>query len=265
MQYPGRTIKSGEKNPGVVKALKQQLNQALVLSSRTPMKKLDENNPKFGPTTAEAVRMFQSQRVDRRGVPLKVDGEVGALTWEALFGKQSVPTATIKAADAFLGNVVRLARGEIGVMEQPKNSNNGPRVRQYLESVGLGPGYAWCVAFTYFCFKTAAAAEGRTNPMYRTAGVLDHWAQCVPKKGASRLTAAKAVADPGLVLPGMLFIMDHGGGHGHTGFVERVAGGVIHTIEGNTDASKTREGGGVYALQRKIVDINKGFIDYAGL
>ena len=31
---------------------------------------------------------------------------------------------------------------------------------------------------------------------------------------------------------------------------------------GNTDASLTREGGGVYRLKRKLGDINKGFIDY---
>jgi len=55
------------------------------------------------------------------------------------------------------------------------------------------------------------------------------------------------------------------GGTGHTGLVEAVEGGFITTVEGNTDASKTREGGGVYRLTRKIVDINKGFIDYAGL
>ena len=46
--------------------------------------------------------------------------------------------------------------------------------------------------------------------------------------------------------------------------MEKVAGGLVTTIEGNTDASRTREGGGVYRLVRKIVDINKGFIDYTG-
>jgi hypothetical protein len=63
----------------------------------------------------------------------------------------------------------------------------------------------------------------------------------------------------------MIFIIDHGGGLGHTGLVEKVAGGLLTTIEGNTDASRTREGGGVYRLTRKIVELNKGFIDYSGL
>ncbi|MNY80404.1 hypothetical protein D3C86_2214230 [compost metagenome] len=63
----------------------------------------------------------------------------------------------------------------------------------------------------------------------------------------------------------MIFIMDYGGGLGHTGFVERVEGGHIVTVEGNTDASMTREGGGVYRLTRKLVSVNKGFIDDSGL
>jgi hypothetical protein len=50
---------------------------------------------------------------------------------------------------------------------------------------------------------------------------------------------------------------------GHTGLVEKVSGGLLTTIEGNTDASRTREGGGVYRLTRKIGEINKGFIDYS--
>jgi len=63
----------------------------------------------------------------------------------------------------------------------------------------------------------------------------------------------------------MLFIMSHGKGLGHTGFVESVNGGLQSTIEGNTDASKSREGGGVYRLQRKSGDSQLlGFIDYSG-
>ena len=83
--------------------------------------------------------------------------------------------------------------------------------------------------------------------------------------GAKRVTAAKARTNPGLVRPGMVFIIDHGGGLGHTGLVEKVAGDVLTNIEGNTDASRTREGGGVYRLTRNIPDINKGFIDYTGV
>jgi hypothetical protein len=100
--------------------------------------------------------------------------------------------------------------------------------------------------------------------MFKTAGCLAHW-NGAPSMGARRIQRHQAVADPSLVQPGMVFIMDFGGGKGHTGLVEQVHGGHIVTIEGNTDASKTREGGGVYRLTRKLVEINKGFIDYAGV
>jgi hypothetical protein len=99
--------------------------------------------------------------------------------------------------------------------------------------------------------------------MVKTAGCLDHWNRAAAN-GATRITTQKAAADPSLIKPGMIFIMDHGGGKGHTGLIEKVSGGILTTIEGNTDASKTREGGGVYRLSRKIVEVNKGFIDYSG-
>ena len=116
----------------------------------------------------------------------------------------------------------------------------------------------------YWCFDEAAKGLKANNPMVKTAGCLDHWNKSAAK-GARRFTRKEAIADPSIVKPGMVFIMDHGGGFGHTGLVERVAGGFITTIEGNTDASKTREGGGVYRLTRKITDVNKGFIDYSGV
>ncbi|WP_255991571.1 peptidoglycan-binding domain-containing protein [Chitinolyticbacter albus] len=264
MQYPGRIIKLGETDGKIVVALKKQLNAMLALGNQ-PALKLDPSNPTFGPSTKQAVMQFQSRHVDNHGAPLKVDGQIGALTWEALFGQASV-SASSTAGDNFLGRVLAVAAGEADkkVRERPVNSNRGPEVDVYLKTAGVPTGLAWCVAFVYYCFNKAAQDAGRPNPMVKTAGVLDHWNRCAKEKGARRITKAEAIANPGLVKPGMVFVMDHGGGLGHSGLIERVAGGIIHTIEGNTDASKTREGGGVYRLSRKIVDINKGFVDYTG-
>jgi hypothetical protein len=92
--------------------------------------------------------------------------------------------------------------------------------------------------------------------------VLDHWNRA-GTKGVSRVTAAQAASNPGLVRPGHIFIMNFGSGLGHTGLVERVTGGKIVTIEGNTNTGGSREGIGVFRRElRKIVDVNKGFIDY---
>ncbi len=260
MDYPGRIIKAGEQDAAIVRALKEQLNRVLVLA---PGDRLNPQDPNFGPRMKQLIKLFQARNVDNQGRPLKQDGEIGSLTWEALFGPATVP-ASAAPAEGLLEQVLAVAAGEEAkqVREVPRNSNRGPEVDAYLRSAGVSPGLSWCCAFVYWCFKEAAASLGRPNPMVRTAGCLDHWNRA-PGNGARRVLAPQAVRNPELVRAGMVFIMDHGGGLGHTGLVERVDGGLITTIEGNTDASRTREGGGVYRLNRKLVEINKGFIDYA--
>lgn len=263
MQYPGHVIKAGERDAAIVKAVKKQLNEILVVNDK-PELRLDPEDPNFGPKMSQAVKLFQGRHVDLEGRPLKQDGEIGALTWAALFGHATVPTST-DARDPFLVKVLQIAAGEEAkqVREVPVNSNRGPEVEAYLACTGTPPGNAWCCAFVYWCFHQAAEALGRSNPMVKTAGCLEHW-RVASAKGVRCIRSVETAGNPGLVKAGMVFIMDHGGGQGHTGLVEKVAGGLVTTIEGNTDASRTREGGGVYRLVRKIVDINKGFIDYTG-
>ena len=237
MDYPGRLIKAGEQDVQIVKALKVQLNKALVLA---PEERLDPADPNFGPRMKQAIKLFQARNVDREGRPLKQDGEIGSLTWEALFGSDSVP-ASGKPADDLLAEVLAVAAGEERkqVREVPRNSNRGPEVDAYLTRAGVSPGLSWCCAFVYWCFDEAAKRRRVANPMVKTAGCLDHWNRA-PGKGAKRVLAAQAVRNPELVRAGMVFIMDHGGGLGHTGMVEKVAVVLITTIEVNTDASPTR-------------------------
>ncbi len=261
MRYPGRLIKQGEQDASVVRALKDQLNKALALQGKA---RLDVNDSNFGPKVKQAVQLFQARHVDPEGRPLKPDGVVGAITWGALFGADSVPAAD-EASDAFLGAVLAVALAEEArkVREVPPKSNRGPAVEAYLDSVDLRGGNAWCCAFTYWCFEQAARQQGRANPMVRTAGCLDHW-NGAPDKGARRIVKDDAINNPDLLHPGMVFIMDFGGGKGHTGFIVAVRGGMIDTVEGNTNISLGREGDGVYRLTRKLSEINKGYIDYGG-
>jgi CHAP domain len=263
MKYPGRIIKMGESDARIVKALKSALNKALVLVSGEAIL-LDAFNPSFGLRMKQAVQLFQARNFDDQQQPLKIDGQVGALTWAALFGNKRVPQVDT-VDNAFLSRVLAIAgaAADKKIREQPQNSNRGPQVDEYMRRTGATPGLAWCCVFTYWCFDEAAKKAGQSNPMYQTAGCLVHWNKAM-KQGALRILAKDVLGNPELVKPGMVFIMDFGGGLGHTGFVEQLEGGYIHTIEGNTDASQTREGGGVYRLKRKINSVNKGFIDYAG-
>lgn len=139
------------------------------------------------------------------------------------------------------------AKSQIGVVEIPKGSNKGPEVDQYLKSVGLGPGYMWCMAFVYWCVNEAAKEKGIKNPLYKTGGVSLQY-----NKSHARVSKTPTV--------GSVLILDYGNGAGHTGLVESIDGFYVNTIEGNTNNDGSREGYTVCRHRRKISSI-KGFIN----
>jgi hypothetical protein len=218
----------------------------------------------YGAETAEAVELFQSRSVDKFSSPLKVDGQVGAMTWAALFGDATLPVATT-APSPLLSDVLNTAAAEIGTMEDPPGSNRGPKVDQYLSSVGLHPEeghYAWCAAFVYWCFQQSSQKLSIPNPVIRTAGVLDHWNRA-GTTGVTRVSSQEATDSPIAVQPGMIFVLTTGSGNGHTGLVERIEGIRLTTIEGNTNQGGSREGVGVFRRDgRTIPTINRGFLLY---
>lgn len=143
--------------------------------------------------------------------------------------------------------IVRVATTQLGVQEIPKGSNSGPEVEIYLKSVGLGKGYAWCMAFVYWCVSEASKKTAHPNLLNKTAGVLAQWNR------SSKLR----VSTP---QPGDIFIMDYGKGLGHTGIVTRVLPtNKIETIEGNTNSKGSREGQEVAKRIRPISSC-KGFL-----
>lgn len=154
--------------------------------------------------------------------------------------------------------MIKIARNEIGVSEVPPGSNRGPVVEEYLNGVGLGPGNAWCAAFVYWCYDQASAKLNRENPLVRTAGCMEHWRNT---RGV-KIKSADAINNPSLIKPGAIFIINSGGGKGHTGIVTGIRAGYIQTIEGNTNTHHSTEGGSVCELWRKINTINAGFILY---
>jgi hypothetical protein len=122
------------------------------------------------------------------------------------------------------------------------------------------------MAFVYWSFQTASRSLGDANPLPKSAGCLDHWNRAARVAGARRIPRAEAYADAALIKPGLVFILDLGAGHGHTGIVERaMEGGRLVTIEGNTNNDGSRTGVGVFRLQRrKLSDKSlKGFVDYS--
>lgn len=141
-----------------------------------------------------------------------------------------------------------IAQSQNGVQEQPKNSNSGEAVEKYLKSVGLGKGYAWCMAFVYWAVKEASQKLNVCNPLSKTGGVLDMW----NKEKDLRVTKPQ---------PGDIFIMDFGKGAGHAGFVIAVLpNDKLHTIEGNTNNEGSREGYEVAERKDRKISQMKGFL-----
>lgn len=235
------TIKNGTTLTNSVKELKRLLNAKLGST-------LDVNNGNFGDSTEAVVKQFQ------RKSGLIQDGIVGKLTWDALYKCLSCGSA---ASSKLTDRVISTLAGQVGVKELT-GKNDGKEVEAYLKAVGLGKGYAWCQAFLFWGFDKSAKEVGKTNPMPKTAGVLDCW-------NKSKDYQVKKGDRPQV---GDVFAMDFGKGTGHTGIVTDVQGDYINTIEGNTSADPTlpsedRDGQGVYRRRRKISSINKGFIRYA--
>lgn len=129
---------------------------------------------------------------------------------------------------------LEIAISQLNVKEIPIGSNWGRDVKKYLASVGINFPASWCMAFVYWCFSQAGK-----KGLFKSGGVLRTW---------QRTDKKYRVTDP---LPGDIFIMDYGRGLGHTGIIEKVEGDLLHTIEGNTNDTGSREGYEVCRRTRK--------------
>ena len=132
-----------------------------------------------------------------------------------------------------------IAFSQLGVKEDPIGSNWGKQVSAYLKGVGVNFAAPWCAAFVYWCFNEA---YGDKNPLCRTGGVLKMWND-TPHKYRSKEPAK-----------GDIFIFDYGSGKGHTGIIYDVDGMTLHTIEGNTNSTGSREGYEVATKKRMSID-----------
>ena len=255
--YPRRLVRRGETDDVLVRALQQRLT---VLACGP----LDEDGV-YGPAVVEAVRLFQARFAGIDGQPLTIDGVVGPATFAALFGDYSVPL-DVRAPVPLLAKALQVALTQVGVREDPRRPNRGPQVDAYVRTLGLEGATAqpWCAAFVYWCFDRAAERVRGPNPLVRSASVLDHWTMAAAA-GARQVTPEAAAADPWLVKPGYVFVIDAGHGRGHMGIVERAGPGNLLSIEGSTNMAGSREGVGVFRrATRRLADITPGFLDYSG-
>ena len=148
-----------------------------------------------------------------------------------------------------LSKVIKTARGELGVKEEPVN-----QVKYWQDYDPSFQGQPWCVAFLWWCFNEAGErmaffGGGKTA----SCGTLLRWYR---EQG---LTVNKWAIQPGDIA---LFNFDFvGGSPEHCGLVTEVdrVGGKIYTvttIEGNTTPGKegSQDNGGCVAQKARYMN-----------
>jgi hypothetical protein len=211
------------------------------------LRELDYNIPVtgvFDNNTFKAVRNFQSSHLDKHGMPLEVDGEVGEITWWALQHPRSrVETASINFRDmpgedsggSAVGRAaLRAAIHELNAGAGEEGGNNrGPWVKKYLQPAGLGEGFSWCAAFVSWCFLQAADGDKTMMPFKYSAGARNIYNQL---KQRGLLYDSNSV----MPLPGDVvswWRVSTTSGFGHIGLVHHYQDGFLYTIEGNKAAN----------------------------
>lgn len=160
-----------------------------------------------------------------------------------------------------MSDSLAVAMSQVGVREEPINSNSGYEVDAYLKTVNMPPGNAWCAAFICWCIKTAGGVPKIDYPHTAWTPAIWQWAATMN----SGIDPSDVSSGSHPVPAGALFLLFGKVGDTervkHVGFVDYIDGQLVHTVEGNTNKAGSREGGGVYKLQRQIDSIYK-FVTY---
>ena len=258
--YPGSPVRRGQTGSADVKTVQSRLNDL----KYGPL----VADGDFGEATENAVCHLQARNATATGQPLDITGAVDASTWSVLFGPGAIySTASFNASLPLRQLVLDIAASQIGVVEQPRGSNCGPEVDEYIRSVGLNPAddsFPWCVCFVHWVFGQASKLKQIDNPLPNTAGAHVLWDKG-QHTGVTVLQPSDASA--ATVKPGMIFMIDTGGGHGHAGLVAGISGDCLVTIEGNTNPGGSAEGYGVFRREGRPIAMGRllGYLDFCDM
>ncbi|MFS8615385.1 MAG: CHAP domain-containing protein [Solitalea sp.] len=229
-----------------MKLLKKGMEGDEVRQLQEILRELDYDVPLsgvFDQATYKAVQVFQSRHLDKHGVPLVVDGQVGPLTWWALQNPRSkVETGSTLYSEmppdsmggSFLGrNALQEAINEMNAGATEVGGNNrGPWVKKYLQPAGLGEGNPWCAAFVSWCFLQTVGEDKSDMPFRYSAGARNIFQQFKDKGWA---LDENATPEPGDIV--CWWRISKPSGFGHIGIVHHCKDGFLYTIEGNKAAN----------------------------
>lgn len=233
------------KGPEVIE-LQKMLNKILKLKPAL----LPEGT--FGRKTFLAVKDFQ------RKAMLKKDGVVGNKTWSALEAPLNPTVSSLHNSQQ--GRLVEIAATYLGAHETGNNRmGNDPRMKEIFEADDLSrggrtDGTKWCAAFVSLCVQKLLKEKScyRNIIPPREAAVnhfLRHWAKdqkCHVFKFNSKIFTPQK---------GDIVIYTFS----HIGIVESVSGKILTTIEGNTNAKGSRDGGAVLR-KRRGAGVTRAFV-----
>ena len=135
--------------------------------------------------------------------------------------------------------ILDIARDQLGIKENPPDSNRCKFNTAYYGQEVSGSAYPWCAVFVWWCFREAGASElfygGKKT------------ASC-----STLLGFHKAQAVRGNYLPGDIIFFNFNGKKNtqHVGICEGWDGRYITTIDGNTAPTNEANGGAVMRRKR---------------
>lgn len=174
----------------------------------------------------------------------------------------SESTLTASTTYPLRKKLIDIFLGEVGVREVPRNSNRGPRIQEYQRATDLaGTGWAYCAAFMCWGIMKWGEDSAVRDALKLTRDGFEAWR---PKTAAAygfedwarrkRLLVHNENARPGkLTLHTgdlMTFDISHIGALITDYESSSYALWRMETVEGNTNASGSRDGGGVYRMER---------------